>query len=215
MKYLKLSIVFAFTLIGIVAIAESFVPNQEPVYGGWYAENASSIGSYDKVDCINRLDNSSLYDIINDEDDLAGPASPIKRYNDIYYGRVESEFNELPTVKHPIVSKPIVVYRNPTITNSCGITLSSCSPRVVSNSCNRVVSNSCNRVVSNSCNTSYRTCGTTYCNSGTRHYPSNQYHYGPCGYSWRHWNYQPYQPVRNAIRFLHNRRPLRRAWASR
>ena len=56
----------------------------------------------------------------------------------------------------------------------------------------------------NSCGTRYY--GNAY-NTGTQYY-----HTGSCGNTYRHWNYQRGQPLRNAVRLLHNRRPLRRAW---
>lgn len=37
------------------------------------------------------------------------------------------------------------------------------------------------------------------------------YHQGPCGNTWRHWEYRQWQPLRNAVRFFHNNRPFRRA----
>ena len=42
------------------------------------------------------------------------------------------------------------------------------------------------------------------CHNNGYYYYHNQYH--PHGY----WYYQPYQPVRNTVKFFHNRRPVRR-----
>ena len=43
MKFAKFFSVFAITLIGIVALAESFVPNSEQEYGGWYVETDKGV----------------------------------------------------------------------------------------------------------------------------------------------------------------------------
>lgn len=56
-------------------------------------------------------------------------------------------------------------------------------------------------------------CGYRYVNNGCYRYNScNTYYQRPIfrGH-YRHWNYRCGQPVRNVVRFFHNRRPVRRA----
>lgn len=74
-----------------------------------------------------------------------------------------------------------------------------------------VVHNSRNVCVGNTCNPTYRSgcgsaCGTVY------YYPNTYYrsgcHQGSCG-SYGHWQYRSWQPVRNAVRYFHNVRPVR------
>lgn len=57
--------------------------------------------------------------------------------------------------------------------------------------------------------------GYRYVNNGCcyRYYRchGNYYQRPICGGYYRHWNYRCGQPVRNVVRFFHNRRPVRRA----
>lgn len=55
--------------------------------------------------------------------------------------------------------------------------------------------------------------GYRYVNNGCcyRYYSNGCYYQRPlCAGHYRHWNYRCGQPVRNVVRFFHNRRPVRR-----
>lgn len=49
------------------------------------------------------------------------------------------------------------------------------------------------------------------CNGSCGSCSNGYYHQGPCGNTWRHWEYRRWQPLKNAVRFFHNNRPFRRA----
>lgn len=128
MKFAKFFSVFSIALIGIIAIAESFVPNSQDTYGGWYVETDEGVeyrGIGEASSCgiaSEFVDAPYNYGYMMRELDeynqpkLAGPKLPSVA---TAHGQGISTHaqhpgldNSLPTVKKPVLHQQRIIYHN-------------------------------------------------------------------------------------------------------